>query len=149
MIQEIGPGENGFHNSGYGVPFSRFTSFLRRLVDASRGRGLPDGYVPETTFWVFAGDRPVGITKIRHHLTDALRQTGGHIGYTIRPTERQRGYGTRMLTCTLHEAARLGIHRALVTVHEENRASCRMVEANRGELVRCADGKRYYEVPTG
>ena len=148
MIQEIGPGENGFHNSGYGVPFSRFTSFLRRLIDAGEGRGLPPGFVPQTTYWAFAGRRAIGITKLRHHLTDALRQTGGHIGYSIRPSERGRGYGTRILACTLAEAARMGIEQVLITVNEDNPASWRLVEANGGSLARRADGKRYYDVPT-
>ncbi|MFW5688561.1 MAG: GNAT family N-acetyltransferase [Spirochaetota bacterium] len=148
MIQEIGPGENGFHNAGYGVPFSRFERFLMRLVEAHLGRGLPEGHVPQTTYWGFAGDHPIGIVKLRHWLTDALRQTGGHIGYSIRPHERRRGYAVQMLGCALREASRRGIDRALITVNEENRASWRVVEANGGELVQRSDGKRYYETPT-
>ena len=146
MIQEIGPGENGFHNSGYGVPYSRFERFLSRLVQADQGVGLPDGYVPQTTYWAFAGDRPVGIAKLRHRLNDALRITGGHIGYCVRPSDRRRGYGSQVLACTLHEAHVRGIDRALITVNETNTASWRVVEANNGELVYCADGKRYYEI---
>ena len=148
MIREIGPGQNGFHNEGYTVPYSRFHDFLVRIVDMQHGRGLPEGYVPQTTFWAFVGSRPVGISKLRHRLTDALRRTGGHIGYSIRPSERRRGYGTAMLRATLAEAARLGIETTLLTINEDNRPSWRLVERNGGVLVRRAEGKRYYDVPT-
>lgn len=149
MIQEIGPGENGFHNSGFGVPFSRFREFLQTLVDMERGVGLPPGWVPQTTYWAYAGSRPVGTIKIRHYLTDALRATGGHIGYSIRPSARGRGYGTRMLRASLREGCRLGIEAALITVNEDNQASWRMVESVGGRLDRIEDGKRYYYVATG
>ena len=148
MIQEIGPGENGFHNEGFSVPFSRFREFLHRVEDARHGRGLPHGYVPQTTFWAYLGSRPVGISKLRHCLTDALRSTGGHIGYAVRPSERGRGYGTLLLHHTLREAEKMGIETVLITVSESNLASWRLVEANRGVLVKCCDGKRYYEVAT-
>ncbi len=148
MIREIGPGQNGFHNDGYTVPYCRFGDFLGRLVDMGEGRGLPDGFVPQTTYWAFVGSRPVGIAKLRHRLTDALRRTGGHIGYTIRPSERRRGYGTAMLRATLGEAARMGIESALLTINEDNRPSWRLVERNGGVLVCRAEGKRYYDVRT-
>jgi len=148
MIREIGPGENGFHNDGYDVPFSRFGEFLVRLEEMRLGRGLPAGWVAQTTFWAFVGERPVGISKLRHRLTNALRQTGGHIGYCVRPSERGRGHGTEMLERTLDEAAATGIETVLITVNEDNPASWRLVEKNGGTLARVADGKRYYDVPT-
>jgi predicted acetyltransferase len=148
MIQEIGPGENGFHNEGYEIPYSRFTDFLRRVTDARLGRGLPRGYVPQTTYWAYVGTRPVGVAKLRHRLTDALRVTGGHIGYAIRPSERGKGYGTKLLRQTLTRAAEMGITEVLITVNENNVPSWKLVERNYGRLVRRADGKRYYEVAT-
>jgi predicted acetyltransferase len=149
MIREIGPGDNGFHNDGFTVPFSRFRDFLARLRETEAGVGLRDGYVPQTTYWAIVGSRPVGIIKLRHRLTDALRVTGGHIGYSIRPSERGRGYGTAMLGRALVEAARLGIAKALITVNVDNTASYRLVERNGGVLMSITDGKRYYEVSTG
>ena len=148
MIREIGPGENGFHNEGYRVPFCRFGEFLVRLDEMRHGRGLPAGWVAQTTFWAFVGERPVGISKLRHRLTDALCQTGGHIGYCVRPSERGRGHGTAMLRGTLDEAAAIGIDTVLITVNEDNPASWRIVEKNGGALTRIDDGKRYYDVPT-
>jgi len=148
MIREIGPGENGFHNDGFDVPLSRFPAFLAKLEDMRHGRALPSGYVPQTTFWVYADEHPVGISKLRHRLTDALRRTGGHIGYCIRPTERRKRYGNAMLRATLVEARELGITEALITVNVDNAPSWRMIEANGGVLGKIEDGKRYYTVAT-
>ena len=148
MIREIGPGENGFHNDGYSVPYSCFRDFLQVLESMRAGVGLPTGYVPQTTYWAFVDDRPVGIAKLRHRLTDALRAVGGHIGYSVRPSERGKGYGSVILRRTLDEAEGLGIESVLITVNEDNVPSWRLVESNGGTLARIDDGKRYYDVPT-
>ena len=70
-----------------------------------------DGYVPST---VFLAVRPedetlVGILEIRHRLTPFLLRYGGHIGYSVRPSERQNGYATQMLRLTLEQARARGI----------------------------------------
>ena len=56
MLREIGPGENGFSNSAHNIPFSDFGNHLKKIVDMSNGIGLPQGYVPDTTYWLFVGD---------------------------------------------------------------------------------------------
>ena len=37
-------------------------------------------------------DRLVGIMDFRRPLTETLARTGGHIGYSVRPSERGKGY---------------------------------------------------------
>lgn len=51
-------------------------------------------------------------------MTDRLRADGGNIGYAVRPETRGRGYGRMMLRAALEECAKLGIDKALVTIHE-------------------------------
>lgn len=148
MIREIGPGENGFGNSGYDVPFSRFASYLQRRLDMAKGVDLAPGHVPQTTYYLRLGSLPIGLSKLRHRLTDGLRLQGGHIGYCIRPSERGRGYGDILLSLTLREAARMGIDHALITVDDANVPSWRMVERNRGVCEKKENGIRYYRVPT-
>jgi predicted acetyltransferase len=111
-----------------------FTAFVRRLRDASRGIGLPEGYVPSSTYWLVRGDRVVGMCNIRHHLSDALRDFGGHVGYSVRPCERGKGYATLMLRLALAKARDLGIDRVLITCGSENAASIRVIEKNGGQL---------------
>ena len=109
-----------------------FEGFVGRLLGNAEGVGLPEGYVPGSTFWMVKDGRVIGTVNIRHRLNEALRDFGGHIGYSIRPSQRRKGHGTRMLAMALREARRLGIRRALVTCDSENVASARVIVKNGG-----------------
>ena len=43
----------------------------------------------------------------RDHLTEALRNGAGHIGYSIKKDEREKGYGTAGLELTIAEAKKI------------------------------------------
>ncbi len=111
-----------------------FPSFIAALEAESRGEGLPDGYVPQTTYWLVDGGTFVGRVSIRRRLTESLLREGGHIGYDIRPSRRRQGYGTRILALALPRAGRLGIPRALVTCDDDNIGSAKIIESNGGVL---------------
>jgi predicted acetyltransferase len=110
---------------------AHFAGFLARLEDAARGVGLPDGFVPHSTFWLVdeAGE-VVGVSNLRHRLTDGLRVEGGNIGYGVRPSARRRGHATALLRATLAEARVLGLDRALLTCAKANAGSV-------GTILRC------------
>jgi predicted acetyltransferase len=146
MLREIGPGENGFGNEGFDVPYSHFQSYLQRRIDMKLGVDLHDGRVPMTTYWLFSGQKPVALCKLRHRLTDSLRRVGGHIGYCVRPTERRKGFGRAVLALALLAAGEQGIDRVLITCNEDNRPSRRVVERNGGVLDRNESGLSYYWV---
>ena len=55
-------------------PTDDFGVFLRTLEDHSRGIGLPEGFVPNSTFWLVDGDEVVGVSNLRHALTPKLRR---------------------------------------------------------------------------
>ena len=68
-------------------PHDDFPKLLERLAAESRGEGIPAGFVPHSTFWlVLDGTTVVGVSNLRHRLTDSLRRDGGHIGYGVRPS---------------------------------------------------------------
>ncbi len=146
MLREIGPGENGFGNEGYDVPYSHFRSYLQRRIDMKLGLDLPDGRVPQTTYWLFSREKPVATAKLRHRLTDSLRRVGGHIGYSVRPTERGKSYGNAVLALTLLAACEKDIEPILITCNEGNAPSRRIVERNGGVLERIESGVSYYWV---
>ncbi len=51
-----------------------------------------------TYFYVRRNDGEiVGVINIRLFLNDFLKREGGHVGYSIRPSERRKGFATRML----------------------------------------------------
>ncbi|MBP5492020.1 MAG: GNAT family N-acetyltransferase, partial [Clostridiales bacterium] len=59
---------------------------------------------PETYYYLWDEDKLIGEFRIRHHLTDALREGAGHIGYSISKEYRGKGYGTEGLRLTLLKA---------------------------------------------
>lgn len=110
-----------------------FEAYVRRLNDYAHGLNVPDGYVPSSTFWLVRdGQTVLGCSRLRHRLTPALEHEGGHIGYDIRPSERRKGYGTRVLSLTLAKALEIGITRVLVTCASDNMASAKIIQKNGG-----------------
>jgi predicted acetyltransferase len=97
--------------------------------------GLPEGLVPASVYWLVDGGEFIGHLSIRHALNPVLEKRGGHIGYAIRPSRENRGYGSQILKLALPRAAALGIRRALLTCDKTNAASRRIIEKNRGQLI--------------
>lgn len=147
FLREIGEEEKGF---GGEVDFVRgevdVRGLLRRLVDAARGVGLPEGWVPCTTFWLLEPQgRVAGMSRLRHRLTPFLEEKGGNIGYCVKRSERGKGLGTFILRETLTQARDLGLTRVMIAAYSDNIASLRVIEANGGvfEDEREAAGHRY------
>ena len=80
------------------------------------------------------GIRLLGVAKLRHTLNPTLEDIGGHIGYSIRPSERGKGYGTLILALTLERARALGLSRVLITCDTANIRSARVILRNGGVL---------------
>ena len=62
----------------------------------------------------------IGSIQLRHTLTPALEQHGGHIGYGIRPSERGKGYGKAQLKLVLELARNMQIPRVMITCDQDN-----------------------------
>ena len=116
-------------------PADDFPAFLKRLEDCARGSEIAAGFVAHETFWLVDGDGKVlGVANLRHMLTDALRKSGGHIGFGIRPSARRRGHASRILGEALIKAKERGISRVLLTCHKGNIGSARAIIKNGGIL---------------
>lgn len=113
-----------------------FPALLEKLTEYKSGKGLREGLVSSSTYWLMDQERRkmLGAVNIRHRLNDALLQRGGHIGYGIRPEERHKGYATKMLDMALDKVRELGIPRALVTCDKSNTGSARTIRNNGGVL---------------
>lgn len=124
---------------------SSFAGYLRVFAEAEEGI-VPEGFVPWSTFWLERGDgRLLGGIRLRHDLSERLWQDGGHIGYDIRPSERNRGYATRMLDLCLDEARARGLPWVLLTVDPGNTASIRVVEKNGAHRIGVAEKSGYVQ----
>jgi predicted acetyltransferase len=97
------------------------------FANQSRGEDLPEGWVPGTTRFLVHEGRMLGLFNLRHWLTDELLRFGGHVGYSVRPSERCKGYGTCLLEAGMEMARELNIDRILVTCDPTNIGSAKVI----------------------
>ncbi len=109
--------------------FRTYVWDLKRLGEKSE-----HGYV-DIVHWLIDHGEYVGQVSVRPELaTPYLITYGGHIGYSIRPARRGRGYGKRILKLALEKSRRVGLERVLVTCDADNLASKRIIESNGGQF---------------
>jgi predicted acetyltransferase len=126
--------------------FEQYVRWLR--AQALENSPRPEGYVPSTTLWWIDGSDYLGRIAIRHRLTPALREVGGHIGYDVRPSARRQGHASAMLRAALPVALQLNIDPALLTCDTDNSGSRKVIERNGGALEDQRGDKLRFWVPT-
>ena len=126
------------------------TGGLDRFVDSGNYEGwleklsmdytrIPDEKrVPARTYFLVreSDSRIVGMINIRLALNERLSHYGGNIGYSIRPTERGKGYNNINLYLGLKVCRKYGIERIFMDADLENPASWKTLEACGGFRVR-------------
>ena len=126
------------------------TGGLDRFVDSGDYEGwleklsmdytrIPDEKrVPARTYFLVreSDSRIVGMINIRLALNERLSRYGGNIGYSIRPTERGKGYNNINLYLGLKVCRKYGIERIFMDADLENPASWKTMEAFGGVRVR-------------
>ena len=122
-----------------------YEEWLESNQNHEMGINLPEGWVPGIQLVAFSRDgQAVGFLNLRLRLNDYLLEVGGHIGYSIRPSERGKGYAKEALRQGLQVAKEKNIKRALVTCSTENPASRAVILANGGELEDVRNGTERY-----
>lgn len=80
-----------------------------------------------------ADGKIVGMIQFRRRFNDFLERYAGHIGYSVCPSERRKGYAKRMLADCLNVCRAYGLDRVLIACIPENVGSRRTILANGGE----------------
>ena len=136
MLGEIAGYRQAFLDAGDSMDG---TGSLRRMENPAdwlaecrrklRRETAPPGWVPCTQLCYVRGEdgRIVGMIDLRHELNDYLREYAGHIGYSVRPDERRKGYATRMLLEALPLCRAMRLGRVMIACLTDNEASRRTI----------------------
>ena len=109
-------------------------AYITRCVRDEDPNQIPANRVPATQFLFIRaeGNRLIGMIQVRHYFNEQLAQYGGHIGYSIRPGERRKGYAKEMLRMALPYCRELGLEKVLITCIDGNIGSEKTILANGG-----------------
>ena len=122
-----------------------YEEWLETNLNKEMGIKLPKNRVPSIQFVLFdKSDHALGFLNLRLRLNEGLLNYAGHIGYSIRPSERGKGYAKESLRQGLQIAKEKNIKRALVTCSTENPASRAVILANGGQLEDVRNGTERY-----
>jgi predicted acetyltransferase len=127
-------------------------AFLARQVDRDARSGpitLPDGSIvprlPGFALWMWDGEfcGSIGL-RWQPGTTELPPYCLGHIGYSVVPWKRGRGYAKRALQLMLPHARAEGLACVDLTTDADNAASRRVIEANGGTLIERFDKPAEY-----
>lgn len=112
-----------------------FKEMLDRVKKVEKGENLGE-YASSSTYWLYEDetDRLLGASNLRHYLTEDGLKLWGHIGYGIRPSERKKGYATKLLKMTMEEAKKYNIDHVLLGAYTGNIGSWKVMEKCGGKF---------------
>ena len=109
--------------------FDSFEDWFNKVEIDSNPDTIPEGRVVGTQFLTFrkVDNKLVGMINLRHTLNDYLLNYGGHIGDSIRPTERSKGYATEQKKICLEFCKTIGLNKILITAKSNNDHSIKSI----------------------
>ncbi|AUB31531.1 GNAT family N-acetyltransferase [Spiroplasma floricola] len=116
---------------------SNITSFdsIQKWLDFINKKNLDVNLVPFNQYLVInETNELIGFVNIRLSLNNYLLNFGGHIGYSVVPSHRQKGYATEILNQALKECWKNNIFEVLVTCKKDNTISEKVILKNGGVL---------------
>ena len=96
----------------------------------------PEHWVPDTQYISVrrSDNKLIGMLDIRKELNEDLLNFYGNIGYSIRHSERRKGYATMQLKLAKEICRNMGMKKILISCYKENPASAKIILRSGGVL---------------
>lgn len=109
-------------------------AYINEMKKYEKKETLPEGMVVSTQFLCIRknDNKLVGMIDVRHYFNDYLEKYAGNIGYSVRPSERQKGVASFMLNAVKPFCKSIGLTKILVSCLDNNTASRKTILKNGG-----------------
>ena len=129
-------GETTINGSELLDQMDSYDEWLKSVTDNISPDTVNPAWVVTDTYFAFdEDDNIVGIIDLRHELNDFLKDFG-NCGYSVRPSERRKGYATEMLKLILERASQIGMGKIQLSVERSNEPSVKTITKNGGKYER-------------
>lgn len=147
-IQEFLDYNSEINGSGGLDKFDNYDDWLLKIEKDLNFNNITEKRVAANTYFLVrvSDNKIIGMINIRHKLNEFLLNEGGNIGYSIRPTEREKGYGAVMLKLGLERCRELNLDQVLITCDKINLASAKIIQRNNGILENELYSETYGEI---
>jgi predicted acetyltransferase len=125
-------GESTINGSELLDQMDSYDEWLKSVTDNTSSESVnPEWVVTDTFFAIDETGRIAGIVDLRHKLKGFLLDFGNS-GYSVRPSQRKKGYATQMLGLLLDIARQSGLTELHLSVERTNEASIKTIRRNGG-----------------
>lgn len=113
-----------------------YEEWLKKVENDLSEESVENDRIPSTLYLTIrkSDKKIVGNIQIRHYLNERLFNYGGHIGDSVRPSERKKGYATEQIRLALKKCKQIGIDNVLMQCKKNNIGSAKSIINNGGIL---------------
>ena len=126
-------GEKVINGSELLDQIENYEEWLSSVTLNTDSKTVNENWVVTDTFFAVrkSDNRIIGVIDLRHTLNDFLKDFG-NCGYSVRPSERKKGYATEMLHQLIGVARKIGMTELHISVEKTNIGSIKVIEKNGG-----------------